>query len=128
MLVANETAKERIPEELHLALVLTIYEAKGLEFDDVLLYNFFTDSEVFHSHQFSAHPDLQAKIQHVFDSRFWHDRLQPVSVNHLPFSPSWQAAAWPNVGHTPTGGLLVVVLGFAEESSALGLNFEPCPW
>lgn len=38
--------KEKIPEELSLALVLTIYEAKGLEFDDVLLYNFFTDSEV----------------------------------------------------------------------------------
>ncbi|MBN3300841.1 TRNK1 protein, partial [Amia calva] len=46
ILVANETAKETIPEELSLALVLTIYEAKGLEFDDVLLYNFFTDSEV----------------------------------------------------------------------------------
>ncbi|NXH15878.1 TRNK1 protein, partial [Bucco capensis] len=45
VLVANETAKEKIPEELNLALVLTIYEAKGLEFDDVLLYNFFTDSE-----------------------------------------------------------------------------------
>ncbi|NXW58703.1 TRNK1 protein, partial [Eurystomus gularis] len=45
ILVANETAKEKIPEELSLALVLTIYEAKGLEFDDVLLYNFFTDSE-----------------------------------------------------------------------------------
>ncbi|XP_074431507.1 TPR and ankyrin repeat-containing protein 1 isoform X2 [Larus michahellis] len=45
VLVANETAKEKIPEELSLALVLTVYEAKGLEFDDVLLYNFFTDSE-----------------------------------------------------------------------------------
>ncbi|NWY64974.1 TRNK1 protein, partial [Erithacus rubecula] len=45
VLVTNETAKEKIPEELSLALVLTIYEAKGLEFDDVLLYNFFTDSE-----------------------------------------------------------------------------------
>ncbi|NXS59394.1 TRNK1 protein, partial [Brachypteracias leptosomus] len=45
VLVANQTAKEKIPEELSLALVLTIYEAKGLEFDDVLLYNFFTDSE-----------------------------------------------------------------------------------
>ncbi|KFQ26340.1 TPR and ankyrin repeat-containing protein 1, partial [Mesitornis unicolor] len=45
ILVANETAKEKIPEELSLALVLTVYEAKGLEFDDVLLYNFFTDSE-----------------------------------------------------------------------------------
>uniref|UniRef100_A0A6I8QS52 Tetratricopeptide repeat and ankyrin repeat containing 1 n=1 Tax=Xenopus tropicalis TaxID=8364 RepID=A0A6I8QS52_XENTR len=47
ILVKNESAKERIPEELSLALVLTIYEAKGLEFDDVLLYNFFTDSEAF---------------------------------------------------------------------------------
>ncbi|KAM5158269.1 TPR and ankyrin repeat-containing protein 1 [Mantella aurantiaca] len=45
ILVANEISKENIPEELSLALVLTIYEAKGLEFDDVLLYNFFTDSE-----------------------------------------------------------------------------------
>ncbi|NWU99885.1 TRNK1 protein, partial [Upupa epops] len=45
VLVANDAAKEKIPEELNLALVLTIYEAKGLEFDDVLLYNFFTDSE-----------------------------------------------------------------------------------
>lgn len=52
--MANETAKEKIPEELSLALVLTIYEAKGLEFDDVLLYNFFTDSEVFNSYQFLA--------------------------------------------------------------------------
>uniref|UniRef100_A0A8D2KEC2 Tetratricopeptide repeat and ankyrin repeat containing 1 n=1 Tax=Urocitellus parryii TaxID=9999 RepID=A0A8D2KEC2_UROPR len=47
ILVANEMAKEKIPEELGLALVLTVYEAKGLEFDDVLLYNFFTDSEGF---------------------------------------------------------------------------------
>ncbi|XP_077160160.1 TPR and ankyrin repeat-containing protein 1 isoform X2 [Paroedura picta] len=47
ILVANDMAKERIPEELNLALVLTIYEAKGLEFDDVLLYNFFTDSEAY---------------------------------------------------------------------------------
>ncbi|XP_078072737.1 TPR and ankyrin repeat-containing protein 1-like isoform X2 [Mustelus asterias] len=45
ILVTNEKVKDTIPEELNLALVLTIYEAKGLEFDDVLLYNFFTDSE-----------------------------------------------------------------------------------
>ncbi|XP_067888359.1 TPR and ankyrin repeat-containing protein 1-like [Heterodontus francisci] len=45
ILVTDEKAKDTIPEELNLALVLTIYEAKGLEFDDVLLYNFFTDSE-----------------------------------------------------------------------------------
>lgn len=28
------------------ALCLTIYEAKGLEFDDVVLFNFFSDSAV----------------------------------------------------------------------------------
>ncbi|XP_072045621.1 TPR and ankyrin repeat-containing protein 1-like isoform X2 [Amphiura filiformis] len=44
ILVANEEAKERLPAELSLGLVLTIFEAKGLEFDDVLLYNFFNDS------------------------------------------------------------------------------------
>ena len=42
----NDAARESIPEELRLGLVLTIYEAKGLEFDDVLLYNFFKDSQV----------------------------------------------------------------------------------
>ncbi|XP_052783611.1 TPR and ankyrin repeat-containing protein 1-like [Mya arenaria] len=45
ILVVNDAARESIPEELRLGLVLTIYEAKGLEFDDVLLYNFFKDSQ-----------------------------------------------------------------------------------
>lgn len=58
ILVANEMAKEKIPEELGLALVLTVYEAKGLEFDDVLLYNFFTDSEVCHTEFYSHRPGL----------------------------------------------------------------------
>ncbi|XP_038048876.1 TPR and ankyrin repeat-containing protein 1-like [Patiria miniata] len=44
ILVANEEAIEKLPAELRLGLVMTIYEAKGLEFDDVLLYNFFKDS------------------------------------------------------------------------------------
>ncbi len=46
ILVASNEARERLPEELSHALVLTIYEAKGLEFDDVLVYNFFKDSQV----------------------------------------------------------------------------------
>ena len=46
ILVASNEARERLPEELSHALVLTIYEAKGLEFDDVLVYNFFKDSKV----------------------------------------------------------------------------------
>lgn len=47
-----------------MALVLTVYEAKGLEFDDVLLYNFFTDSEVLNSYPFSAF-FLNVLILHV---------------------------------------------------------------
>ena len=46
ILVASNEARESLPEELSHALVLTIYEAKGLEFDDVLVYNFFKDSQV----------------------------------------------------------------------------------
>ena len=46
ILVASDEARDSLPEELSLALVMTIYEAKGLEFDDVLIYNFFKDSQV----------------------------------------------------------------------------------
>ena len=46
VLVSTEESKHTLPEELRYALVLSIYEAKGLEFDDVLLYNFFKDSQV----------------------------------------------------------------------------------
>ncbi|XP_021354477.1 TPR and ankyrin repeat-containing protein 1-like [Mizuhopecten yessoensis] len=45
ILVVDEAARDSIPEELQLGLILTIYEAKGLEFDDILLYNFFKDSK-----------------------------------------------------------------------------------
>lgn len=48
ILVVNDAARDNIPEELNLGLILTIYEAKGLEFDDILLYNFFKDSQVWH--------------------------------------------------------------------------------
>ena len=46
VLVASNEARETIPDELKHGLVMTIYEAKGLEFDDVLIYNFFKDSQV----------------------------------------------------------------------------------
>ena len=46
ILVQSKEAKEKLPAILQGAIVLTIFEAKGLEFDDVLLYNFFTDSLV----------------------------------------------------------------------------------
>ena len=46
IIVQSKEAKESLPPILKGAIVLTIFEAKGLEFDDVLLYNFFTDSMV----------------------------------------------------------------------------------
>ncbi|XP_063425387.1 TPR and ankyrin repeat-containing protein 1-like [Mytilus trossulus] len=45
ILVVNDKARDNIPDEMKSGLILTLYEAKGLEFDDVLLYNIFTDSE-----------------------------------------------------------------------------------
>lgn len=46
ILVVNDAARDNIPKELSHGLILTIYETKGLEFDDILLYNFFKDSQV----------------------------------------------------------------------------------
>ena len=46
ILVQSQQARKNLPRILRGALVFTIFEAKGLEFDDVLLYNFFTDSMV----------------------------------------------------------------------------------
>jgi tetratricopeptide (TPR) repeat protein len=44
ILVRNQAAKAQVEAVISSGLVLTVYEAKGLEFQDVLLYNFFTDS------------------------------------------------------------------------------------
>lgn len=46
VIVQSKQAKESLPSILKGAIVLTVFESKGLEFDDVLLYNFFHDSMV----------------------------------------------------------------------------------
>ena len=46
IIVRNQESKEKLPQLLKHALCLTVYEAKGLEFDDVILFNFFAESEV----------------------------------------------------------------------------------
>jgi len=45
IIVRDQAAKEAVPKVLQHALILTVYESKGLEFDDVILYNFFSDSK-----------------------------------------------------------------------------------
>ncbi|KAI6137060.1 hypothetical protein F5141DRAFT_1209364 [Pisolithus sp. B1] len=47
ILVRNERAKEKLQQQVgEIGLIMTLYESKGLEFNDVLLYNFFEDSNV----------------------------------------------------------------------------------
>ncbi|CAK59284.1 unnamed protein product (macronuclear) [Paramecium tetraurelia] len=44
IIVKDQESKLKIPIELQNLIILTIYEAKGLEFDDVILFNFFADA------------------------------------------------------------------------------------
>ena len=45
IIVQSEEAKKNVSKKIK-AIVLTVFESKGLEFDDVVLYNFFSDSKV----------------------------------------------------------------------------------
>ena len=45
MIVRDQESKASVPEFLKNHLCLTVYEAKGLEFDEVILYNFFNDTK-----------------------------------------------------------------------------------
>ncbi|KAF8460717.1 hypothetical protein BDZ91DRAFT_798572 [Kalaharituber pfeilii] len=44
IIVRDDVAKQKLRKELKLPLILTISQSKVLEFDDVILYNFFSDS------------------------------------------------------------------------------------
>ena len=46
VIVRSKEVRQGLPKIFESAIVLTVFEAKGLEFDDVLLYNFFSDSLV----------------------------------------------------------------------------------
>ncbi|KAJ7037374.1 hypothetical protein C8F04DRAFT_1393598 [Mycena alexandri] len=47
ILVRDHTAKEKLRKLVgDIGIILTLYESKGLEFNDVFLYNFFEDSSV----------------------------------------------------------------------------------
>ncbi|KIJ59804.1 hypothetical protein HYDPIDRAFT_118051 [Hydnomerulius pinastri MD-312] len=47
ILVRDEVARAKLREQVgDIGLIMTLYESKGLEFNDVLLYNFFEDSAV----------------------------------------------------------------------------------
>ena len=46
IIVQSEEAKQSLPDALKAGNVLTVFESKGLEFDDVILYDFFKNSKV----------------------------------------------------------------------------------
>ncbi|KAG2070627.1 hypothetical protein BDR04DRAFT_1099616 [Suillus decipiens] len=47
ILVRDDAARQKLREQVgEIGLIMTLYESKGLEFNDVLLYNFFEDSVV----------------------------------------------------------------------------------
>ncbi|KAG1807540.1 P-loop containing nucleoside triphosphate hydrolase protein [Suillus variegatus] len=47
ILVRDDAARQKLRDQVgQSGLIMTLYESKGLEFDDVLLYNFFEDSAV----------------------------------------------------------------------------------
>ncbi|KIY72674.1 hypothetical protein CYLTODRAFT_449643 [Cylindrobasidium torrendii FP15055 ss-10] len=47
IIVRNREAQDRLRQQVgDVGMILTIYESKGLEFNDVLLYDFFADSSV----------------------------------------------------------------------------------
>ena len=55
IIVQSEEAKKNIPDVLKAGIVLTVFESKGLEFDDVLLYDFFKYSQVGNSTMITIH-------------------------------------------------------------------------
>ena len=46
IIVRDQHVKEELPDFMKTMLCLTVYESKGLEFDDVILFNFFAMGEI----------------------------------------------------------------------------------
>ena len=46
VIVRDQSVKSKLPEFMQNMLCLTVYESKGLEFEDVILYNFFTSGQI----------------------------------------------------------------------------------
>jgi len=97
ILVRNEAAKRNLPEEFvaDKDWIMTVQEAKGLEFDDVLLYNFFTDSDanelwrVVSNYKEDQIRDFYSKINvgnSGTKSYEWRDLDQLQSTRHLEFN------------------------------------------
>ncbi|KAH7337929.1 hypothetical protein B0J17DRAFT_405385 [Rhizoctonia solani] len=75
ILVRNEAARNSLRAQVgDIGLILTLYESKGLEFNDVLLYNFFEDSV--------ASDTTWRIVLHGLNSRKYHPLPQFEEVRH----------------------------------------------
>ncbi|KAF8468205.1 hypothetical protein BDZ91DRAFT_722149 [Kalaharituber pfeilii] len=70
IIVRDDAAKEELQRELRRTLILTVFQSKGLEFDDVVLYNFFTGSTVWRNVGIRTLKLLLNKnVAYTFDTR-----------------------------------------------------------
>jgi len=90
LLVRNQHAKDKLPAFFEGCLAMTILESKGLEFDDVFLWNFLTDSKAakewrlvfsFLIEQDSAERDRLEKMVAVQSDKSVAGMLRPLEFN-----------------------------------------------
>ncbi|KAG8926505.1 hypothetical protein FRC01_008766 [Tulasnella sp. 417] len=77
IIVRDEAAVKKLQTEIgRVAVVLTLYESKGMEFDDVLLYDFFTDST-------ATATDWRAVLLSQQDGRIFDERKHSILQSEL---------------------------------------------
>ncbi|XP_046368823.1 TPR and ankyrin repeat-containing protein 1-like [Haliotis rufescens] len=85
ILVVNKEAKECVPKEMSRRCnVLTIIESKGLEFNDILLFNFFKDSQA--SKEWRVVASCLERHAKTFTED--HEGFQSSGVHPLAFEPN----------------------------------------
>jgi hypothetical protein len=103
VIVRNENAKVKVCQQYNIdkEWIMTVQQSKGLEFDDVLLYNFFTDSDasdmwrVFAGFSKEDMETLHSKMEkensrlghfsHYGRDHPWDDKLDLLQTRQLPF-------------------------------------------
>ncbi|KIO30548.1 hypothetical protein M407DRAFT_20436 [Tulasnella calospora MUT 4182] len=77
IIVRNESAASSLRAVIgRVAVILTLYESKGMEFNDVILYNFFTDSP-------GTVTDWRAMFLSQKEGRFFDDRRHSILRSEL---------------------------------------------
>jgi tetratricopeptide (TPR) repeat protein len=81
IIVRTEIVKKEISLKLPTALVLTVMDSKGMEFDDVLIYNFFSDSKFTRWWLLGSEESLSK--YHGFDSKGDHELCSELKMLYV---------------------------------------------